>query len=611
MKSLMVHSDYIVVESRSKAIKEAEEIDEKTIKLEEVLVVFVAVEAGDLPEFAKKLADDIEDVLKQVKAERVLLYPLVHLTSKPGSPRTALKTLKQVESYLKEKGIETKRAPFGWYKAYTLKCKGHPLSELSRTYEPGKEIDEISASLKAEEKVKSEFFILTPKGELIAYDQFDYSAYPNLQKLVNYETKKNRVYDKEPDHIQLMKKHGLVDYEPGSDPGNLRWLPKGKVIKKLLEAKVTDICLDAGAMEVETPIMYDFEHPSLKKYLNRFPARQYIVLSDDKKLFLRFAACFGQFLISHDLPITYKQLPLKLYELTHYSFRREQRGELVGLKRLRAFTMPDMHTFAKDFDQARKEFEKQYELSLSWQKTIGIDTEVAFRVQKDFFEEHKDWYVAMVKKIGKPAMFEIFNERYAYFITKFEFNFIDGMDKATSLSTVQIDVENAETYDISYVDEDNKKKRPLILHASISGAIDRVLYAILEKQAMEMKKGNKGQYPLWLAPIQVRLIPVSKELVDDVKFIAKRFPETIRVDVDDREESLSKKVRNAQVEWIPYIVVVGEQELKEGKLSVTVRATNQKTKMTVEQLIEEIEEKTKGLPKAKRTFPMCMSKRPI
>jgi len=124
---------------------------------------------------------------------------------------------------------------------------------------------------------------------------------------------------------------------------------------------VLDKAAEMGAMEVETPIMYDMEHPTLKKYLDRFPARQYQIEADKKKLFLRFAACFGQFLMGHDMTISYKAMPLRMFEITRYSFRREQRGELVGIRRLRAFTMPDMHTLTRDMGQAMEEFRKQYE----------------------------------------------------------------------------------------------------------------------------------------------------------------------------------------------------------------------------------------------------------
>ena len=122
---------------------------------------------------------------------------------------------------------------------------------------------------------------------------------------------------------------------------------------------------DYGGMRVETPIMYDYQHPKLSRYLQRFPARQYVLLSEDKEYFLRFAACFGQYLIQHDMQLSYRHLPCRLYELTHYSFRREQTGELAGLKRLRTFTMPDMHTLARDMDQAKQEFAAQISISAS------------------------------------------------------------------------------------------------------------------------------------------------------------------------------------------------------------------------------------------------------
>jgi threonyl-tRNA synthetase len=171
----------------------------------------------------------------------------------------------------------------------------------------------------------------------------------------------------------------------GSDPGNLRWYPKGRLIKSLLEQFVTAQMAAYGAMEVETPIMYDFNHPSLADYLNRFPARQYLLKTEDKELFLRFAACFGQFLMMHDAQFSYKQMPLKLYELTRYSFRREKSGEVCGLRRLRAFTMPDCHAFCVDLEQAKREFKTRFNLSMSVLGDIGLskdDFEVAIRFTK-------------------------------------------------------------------------------------------------------------------------------------------------------------------------------------------------------------------------------------
>ena len=479
MKILTTHADFIEFQALSKALKTAEEVSMDKKRVDECLVVFSSIEDGDTQEVVEQAKAEIVKIAKQVKADKLVIYPFVHLSSKPAKPDVALTFLKEME---KIEGYQVSRAPFGWYKSFNLKVKGHPLSELSRTFDPsfkGPEKEVISDSLKAEETLTSKLYVLTPDGETVEIDKFDFTGKDDLKKMVEYELKKSRVYQQEPPHIKIMKGHRIVDYEPASDPGHFRWLPAGVVIKHTLEKMITDWCVGMGALQVETPIMYDHAHPALASYLNRFPARRYVIESEDKKLFLRFSACFGQFLALHDAVITYHHLPLRIYELTHYSFRREQSGELAGLKRLRAFTMPDMHTLCANINTAKKEFIVQYEKSLEWNKVLELETELAFRAERAFFEKNKDWYVGMMKKLGKPALIEIFDTRYAYFITKFECNFIDNMGKASTLSTVQIDVENAETYDINYVDKDGSKKKPIILHASISGSIDRLVYSLL------------------------------------------------------------------------------------------------------------------------------------
>jgi len=157
-------------------------------------------------------------------------------------------------------------------------------------------------------------------------------------------------------------------------------------------------------------------------------------------------------------------------------------------------------------------------------------------------------------------------------ISKNGANFVDAMNKAAALSTVQIDVENARRYGITYYDEEGEKKHPYILHYSPSGAVERVIYAMLEKAYMDSKKGKKPMLPVWLSPIQVRVIPVSDSFLGcSLDFMNELKKEGIRVDVDDRDMSVSKKIREAEMEWIPYIVVIGEKEMKSGKVTVRIR----------------------------------------
>lgn len=614
MITLALHVDYIKVRSVEKAIEQAEELsaEMKNLQMEEALVPLIAVEEGDTEAVAESMANLIEEHARKVNTNNLLLYPYVHLTEKPSNPTIAFELTKKLEQLMLGKGFAVKRAPFGWYKSFELRVKGHPLSELSKRLSE-KDLKEggdiISQSIVQESQTKSEFFIMTPDGKLTPVKDFDFSRHRNLQIFANYEIKKSRVYEREPEHMVLMREHELVQPEPGSDVGNLRWLPKGRLIKKLLERHITDVCLREGAVEVETPLMYDFQHPALEKYLNRFPARQYIVTSDKRKFFLRFAACFGQFLIASSSTFSYKSLPLRIFELTRYSFRREQSGEVAGLRRLRAFSMPDMHTLTADLEQAKQDFYKQMELSQAVMSDIECEYETAFRILREWYEENKDWYAKIAKKIGKPMLVEMFDRRYAYFITKFEFNVIDSLDKCTALSTVQIDVENAERFDISYVDRDGTKKRPYILHASISGAVERQVYAILEKQGMIRTKGGVPQYPLWLAPTQVRVIPVSEDQLDYARALVHNMKGKVRADLDDRNESLGKRIREAEKEWVPYIVVVGRDEAAKGIITVRKRGDKSQYTVSPEELITEITEKTARYPFEELSLPRELSRR--
>jgi threonyl-tRNA synthetase len=626
MRILQLHSNYIVYKPVKKEISIAEEAVKEEHRVEEVVVMFTAIEAGDNSATAKQAIDEVHAFLKNLKVNRILLYPFAHLSSNLSKPSEALKLVKEMEAYAKQKGIETYRAPFGWTKQFTLSIKGHPLAEQSRSYalavgktkapqEAAKEEEHISAALKAEDTLKSLWHVLQTDGSLVPIEEFNFKGHTNLRKFSQYEIKKTRAITQMPPHVPLMKRLEIADYEPGSDPGNLRWYPKGRLIKSLLEQFVTSEMIAYGAMEVETPVMYDFNHPSLSDYLNRFPARQYLLQSEDKDLFLRFAACFGQFLMVHDTQFSYRQMPLKLYELTRYSFRREKTGEVCGLRRLRAFTMPDCHAFCTDLEQAKEEFKTRFNLCISVLGVIGLskdDYQVAIRFTTDFYEENKKFIADLAKIYGKPLLAEVWKERFFYFRLKWDANFVDNQDKAAALSTDQIDVENAKRYEITYVDEKGEKQYPLILHCSPSGAIERCVYALLEKAYKEQQKGKLPMLPLWLSPTQVRLIPIADSFTGKVEEIAEKIAvHCIRVDIDDRTSTLQKRIRDAEREWVPYVIVVGQRELKSGVLSVRDRENHGKVQnMKLDELIAKVNAKLESKPFKPLPLPLNLSKRP-
>jgi len=622
MRVLMIHTDtfhYHVTDKTSvtKLSKPLTDTNESQ-DLGDCLVAFIAsekVDESNIDSVIEQGIATIDDHCGKINEKTIMVYPYAHLSSDLSKPRIAQKVLDGVYAGLDKLGKYTMaQAPFGWYKSFKVECKGHPLSENARTILPEgkakKGVKIENKAVAAEAKMAKVYKILDLDHNLVDEKDFNFKDHKEFKKLVDYDLRGTRAADEAPAHLKLMREHELVDYEPGSDAGNLRWYPKGQLIKRLLETHCNRMIHEYGGMQVETPIMYDFEHPKLAKYLNRFPARQYVVQSEDKDYFLRFAACFGQYLMSHDMHISYKSLPLRLYELTHYSFRREQTGELSGLKRLRTFTMPDMHTLCRDIEQSKEEFIRQFELSIRWMKDLDFDFHICFRFVEDFFEENKDFIYRMQDIVGKPFLIELWKERFFYFVTKFEFNILDSANKASTLSTVQIDVENTELFDINYIDEKSEKHHMPMLHTSIAGAIDRNLHALLEKQAMLMKKGTKATWPLWLAPTQVRFIPVSEKYIE----AAEKLMEDVsyRVDIDDRDLSLGKRIRGAEKEWVPYIVVIGENEKESGKLTVRVRGGGKKQESwTPSELNDVIKPLVEGKPYERLALPVQLSRRPI
>jgi len=631
MKMLLIHSEYLKYKPMRKALKYLKDVEKKEVKIDNALVAFLCAEKEDeknIEKIVEKSVEEIRSKFKEVKAKNVVLYPYAHLSSSLAKPYAADRIVREMEKKFKKEKIPVHASPFGWYKEFSLHCLGHPLAEGFKevSIEEKEEKGEIvSKALKEEEKIVSHWFILKPdgemipikieKGKLVSEGKFDFKKYDNLRKFARYEIAKSREVKQMPPHIPLMRELEIADYEKISDPGNLRFYPKGRVIKSLLEDFVTQQVVEYGGMEVETPLMYDVKHPAAIEYLNKFPARQYLIESGGREFFLRFSACFGQFCMASDMTISHKDLPLWIYELTRYSFRRERKSELAGLRRLRAFTMPDVHAFCKDLDQAKEEFEKRFNMCQQVLKGIGFDKkdyELAVRFTRDFYEKNKDFVLMLVKLHGRPALVEMWDKRAFYFILKYEFNFVDALEKASALSTDQIDIENGKRYNITYIDEKGKKQHPIILHCSPSGAIERDIYALLEKAYMDQKAGKIPRLPLWLTPIQIRIIPVSDEYVDFGKEIMQRFEnEKIRVDLDDRSMTVEKRVREAELEWVPFILVVGKREKESEKLNVRIREEGSKeVKMRFEELVKRIQEEIGDKPFKPLSLPKLLSKRP-
>ena len=279
MRILQLHSDFIEYEPIAKELKfGAEEvISTSKVRLEELAVILVAVEQEDDQSVVRLAIEEIKNFCQTVKTNRILIYPYSHLSSNLAATGLATEIIDSIQKAVANLPFDVHRAPFGWTKGFNIKVKGHPLAESAKVLvnqnKRSSSTDNLfdsedknySMALNAEVDLKSFWYILKPNGEMTSVNDYEYrNGEGNLQALVTYEMAKERRSNGEPAHIRLMKKMGIADYEPASDSGNLRFYPKGKLMKSLIEQYVTMRVIRYGGIEVETPIMYDSKHPSME-----------------------------------------------------------------------------------------------------------------------------------------------------------------------------------------------------------------------------------------------------------------------------------------------------------------------------------------------------------
>ncbi len=609
MRILLIHAEKFWFKARQKAIKSAESLEEVPgeSSAENALVAFVSVEARDeanIDDAAVKAADAIEDVFKRVKAESIVVYPYAHLSSELAAPSKALEALKKIASELERRGYKVIRAPFGWYKAFEIKCYGHPLAELSREVKPV-----AAAKLVIERK----YYILTPSGELYKPEEYVFKeGEEEFKALVEKEAlKKELPGGEKPRVVDYCRKFGF-EWEPLSDIGHMRYGPHATVMVESVADYAWKVAQEVGVpvFKVMGTNTFDLNHPAVRKHAELFGERLYEIRVEGGRYILRYAACFQQFSILSDWQLSYRNLPMGMLEIAD-SYRLEQRGETLLCFRLRKFYMPDFHILTKDLREAVEVSKKVQEKILEEGRKAGFNYWAIYNVTEDFFNEHRDIVLDFVKREGKPVLVVVNPAGIYYWVINVEYTILDELMRPREIATFQIDIGNAERFNITYVDEKNEKKYPAIIHTAILGSIERYLYGILANAAKLEKQGKTPYIPTWLSPIQVRVIPMTKDHLEYALRVAEELRKhNIRVDVDDRWESLGKRIRDAAREWIPYIIVVGKREVETNTVNVRIRRTNDQKAMSLQEFLDHLERELEGYPRRPQTLPFRVSQRP-
>ncbi len=608
MRLLLIHARKFWYKVTEKAIDIAEDIPEKYEgNFENVLIVFTSIEKDDDEAVVQQAVNEVKDVVEKINPSKIIIYPYAHLSNKLAPPAKALDLLNMFEKLLREYiNKEVYRAPFGWYKAFALECYGHPLSELSKTIEK-KETGEV-----VRKEIPKEYIILTPEGKMYKPEEFDYTGFEELKILVDKEVFGKELPGGENKVNDYCRKFGF-EWEPYSDHGNMRYGPHAATIIESVAQYSWSIARSLGipVFKIIGTNIFDLAKKPVYEHAKLFGDRLYELEVENKRYVLRYAACHQQFAMLKDWIISYKNLPFGMFELAD-SYRLEKRGELNLCFRMRRFYMPDLHILTKDLNEAIEVSKKVQEKIHEEARKIGREYVALYNITRDFFEKHFKDIVELVKREGKPVLVALLPGGIYYWVLNVEYHIIDNIKRPREIATFQIDIGNSKRFGITYIDEKDQKRYPVIIHTAIIGSVERYVYMVLDTAAQLELSGKTPYIPTWMAPIQVRVIPVSKEHLDYAIKVANTLSEHgFRVDVDDREESLGKKIREAAKEWIPYIIVIGQREIESNTINVRIRRTNDQKVMTVDELVKVLEEETRGYPKVPQTLPLFVSARPV
>jgi len=563
MKIITLHCDYINFESLKKAIKNVDDTPtDGEVKIKEPLVVLTAVEKGDNKETIKQLNDAISKTAKEVKVENIVLYPYAHLSSNLAAPEHALSILKEAEKSLKKK-FKVARAPFGYYKTFEFKVKGHPLSELSKSFTGGDSEDE----------------------------PFDHAELVKKMSKVKMSTQK--VPGGLKSNIELGRDLDLYIVSEIVGQGLPLLTPKGTTIKREIERFVTDEEIKRGYEHTATPMMAKSDLYKVSGHWQHYRDSMFVMKLGKEHYALRPMTCPFQFILYKRKPRSYRDLPKKYAEIATL-FRNEQSGELRGLTRVRQFNLADAHVICRE-DQVEKEFENVLDFIKFVMKSLGVkDYWYQFskwdpKNKEKYIDDPKAWEKSekMMKKILtklKLKHVEVKGDA-AFYGPKLDLQYKDVYGKEDTLITIQIDFALPERYDMTYKDEKNKLQRPFIIHRSSSGATERMMAYLLEK--------TQGNLPLWLSPTQVRIINFTdrnNKTVEKLEEYFKKQIPNLRVDIDLENTTVGDKVRKAELLKIPYIIVIGDKEEKSKTLAVRERGKKPKFGVDKEKFLKEIEE---------------------
>ncbi len=401
---------------------------------------------------------------------------------------------------------------------------------------------------------------------------------------------------KERDHRKLGKELGLFTNSQKVGQGLPLWLPKGATIRRIIERYIVDKEVSLGYDHVYTPIMANVELYKTSGHWDHYQEDMFPTMDmDNEQLVLRPMNCPHHMMVYKNSMHSYRELPIRIAELGTMH-RYEMSGALSGLQRVRGMTLNDAHVFVRP-DQIKEEFKRVVELILAVYKDFDLNDysfRLSYRDPQDtekYFDDDQMWEKA--QSMLKEAMDEMGHDYYeaegeaAFYGPKLDVQVKTALGKEETLSTVQLDFLLPERFDLTYIGEDGKHHRPVVIHRGVVSTMERFVAFLIEEY--------KGAFPAWLAPIQAQVIPVSPDVhFDYAKEVQEKLKAAgFRVELDSREEKIGYKIREAQMQKIPYMLVVGDKEIEEQAVNVRKYGEQKSETISFETFLETFRKEAK------------------
>ena len=537
MKILQLHTDFIEYTPVKKEIKGAEEIEPKTVREDDIVVLFTAFERGDDVELAKKAVGETKEFLGKLGTRRVLIYPFAHLSQNLAPPSDALPVLLEMEKEAKEAGLEVHRAPFGWTKALQIKVKGHPLAEMSRSYShaapPAAQRPRAKRELSAEE----------------AMSRLRRSDFVNLP---------------ETDHRIIGERQDLFSLQEVS-PGMVYLHEKGLRVRNALVDFMRSELARGGYQEVSTPSLANTALWQVSGHSAHYRDNMFLTSMGDDEMGMKPMNCPSHFLIYKTRKWSFRELPVR-YATFDPLFRNELSGVASGLFRVKILSQDDAHIICME-EQAEEELSKMLDMMERVYKVFGLEYKVKISTRPDdhmgtddVWKRATDTLIRVVK--GKGWNYEIKEKEGNFYSPKIDVDIKDSLGREWQCGTFQLDLQMPKRFKLAYTGSDGREHTPVVLHRTILGSLERFMGIMIEH--------FRGALPVWLSPIQARVIPLSDEHLPYAREVLEAVRSGgVRAEGDFDSGTMGAKIRNAQLQKIPYMLVVGKKE--EGSKTVAVR----------------------------------------